>query len=73
MLCTMHPIGDSESRKRVEQNIDRKFDTIIELYSTVENNEKTWFGIVKKNRGKDVVARISKVDEKLVEMFRKVI
>ena len=73
MLCTMHPIGDSDSRKRVEQNIDRKFDTIIELYSTVENNEKTWFGIVKKNRGKDVVARISKVDEKLVEMFRKVI
>jgi len=73
MLCTMHPIGDSDSRRRVEQNIDRKFDTIIELHTTVEDNKKTWFGIVRKNRGKDVVARISNVDEKLVEMFRKVL
>ncbi len=40
---------------------------------TVEDNSKRWYGIVRKNRGKDVVARISNVDEKLVEMFRKVI
>lgn len=73
VLCTMHPIGDSDSRKRVEQSIDRKFDTIIELYSTVEDNEKKWYGIVKKNRGKDMHARIGNVDKKLVEMFKKVI
>ncbi len=73
VLCTMHPIGDTDSRKRVEQNIDRKFDTIIETHVTVEDNSKRWYGIVRKNRGKDVVARISNVDEKLVEMFRKVI
>ena len=73
MLCTMHPIGDSDSRRRVEQNIDRKFDTIVELYTSVEDNKKTWFGVVRKNRGKDVVARISNVDEKLVKMFRKVL
>ena len=73
VLCTVHPIGDSDSRKRVEQNIDRKFDTIIELHTTVEDNKKVWYGIVRKNRGKDVVARIGNVDEKLVEMFRKVI
>ena len=73
LLCTMHPIGDTESKKRVEQNIDRKFDTIIETYVTVEDNAKKWFGIVRKNRGRDVVARISNVDEKLVEMFRKVL
>lgn len=72
IVCTMHPIGDSESRKRVEQNIERKFDTIIDLYTTVEEGKKKWYGIVKKNRGKDLVARIGNVDSKLVEMFEKV-
>jgi len=73
VICTMHPIGDTESRKRVEHDIERKFDTVIDTHVTTVDNKKEWYGIVRKNRGKDVVARISKVDEKLVEMFRRVI
>jgi len=73
VLCTMHPIGDTESRKKVERDIDRKFDTIIETMVTTQDNKKVWYGIVRKNRGKDVIARISDVDGKLVEMFRRVI
>jgi len=73
ILCTMHPIGDTDSRKKVERDIDRKFDTIIECGVTVSDNKKQWYGIVKKNRGKDVLARIGGVDKKLVEMFEKVL
>jgi len=73
VICTMHPIGDNEARRKVEEDIFKKFDTIIATNVTTVENRKEWYGIVKKNRGKDVVARISKVDEKLVEMFRRVI
>ena len=73
ILCTMHPIGNSEAKKKVEEDIHKKFDTIIETHVTTVENKKTWYGIVKKNRGKDVIARIGDVDKKVVEMFRKVI
>jgi archaellum biogenesis ATPase FlaH len=73
MLCTMHPIGDTDTRKRVQSEIDRKFDTIIELYVTVEGNKKVWYGEVVKNRGKDIAVRITDVDKKLVDMFSKVL
>jgi len=72
VICTMHPIGDNEARRKVEQDIFKKFDTIIHTHVTTVENRKEWYGIVKKNRGKDVTARISNVDNKLVEMFRKV-
>jgi archaellum biogenesis ATPase FlaH len=72
MLCTMHPIGDTDTKKRVQSEIDRKFDTIIELGVTIEENKKVWYGVVVKNRGKDMVVRISDVDKKLMDMFSRV-
>jgi archaellum biogenesis ATPase FlaH len=73
MLCTMHPIGDTDTKKRVQSEIDRKFDTIIELSVAIEENKKVWYGVVVKNRGKDMVVRITDVDRKLVDMFSRVI
>jgi len=73
MLCTMHPIGDTDTKKRVQSEIDRKFDTIIELSVTIEENRKVWYGVVVKNRGKDIVVRIADVDRKLLDMFSKVL
>jgi archaellum biogenesis ATPase FlaH len=73
MLCTMHPIGDTDTKKRVQSEIDRKFDTIIELGVTIEENKKVWYGVVVKNRGKDIVVRIADVDKKLIDMFSRVL
>jgi len=73
MLCTMHPIGDTDTKKRVQSEIDRKFDTIIELSVTIEENKKVWYGVVVKNRGKDIVVRIADVDKKLIDMFSRVL
>jgi hypothetical protein len=69
----MHPIGDTDTKKRVQSEIDRKFDTIIELSVAIEENKKVWYGVVVKNRGKDMVVRITDVDKKLVDMFSRVI
>jgi|Deesub1362A_J573_1020465.scaffolds.fasta_scaffold01419_17 KaiC/GvpD/RAD55 family RecA-like ATPase len=68
-ICTSHPIGDTKTRERLESSVFRKFDTIIDMGVEISNNEKRWYGIIRKNRGKDVYARIKEVDKLLVKMF----
>ena len=72
-ICTMHPIGDTDTRKKVEQDIFKKFDTVIETHYAVSGSEKEWYGIVMKNRGADSHVRIDDIDHKIVKMFSKVV
>ncbi len=54
IVCTMHPLKDTESQKSLEQSIYQKFDSIIRLNKIqLPNGTPKWDANIVKNRGRE--------------------
>jgi len=76
ILVTSHWFGESDAKERLQEDIFRKFDTVIELKASKEETP-TWWAIIHKNRGREK-AGVSNVirgnlTEKLLTIWQKVI
>jgi len=52
ILATMHPLKASEGKAELGQDIQRKFDTVLEMRRK-EGDTINWYAIIKKNRGRE--------------------
>jgi len=57
MICTAHPFGDSETRKRLEESVYRSFDTILSLKvqsAALPVPSVSYMALCRKHRGKSL-------------------
>lgn len=77
VICTMHPFRETSTQQRLEEDINRKFDTIVELKreSVVEKKEAVikYIAYLNKHRGKAITGKaiLENHVEQLVKMFMK--
>ncbi|RLE49111.1 MAG: hypothetical protein DRJ18_00275 [Candidatus Methanomethylicota archaeon] len=68
-LMTMHPLQGTEAKERLQEDLFRKFDCVIEL-RRLEGDTPNWEAIIRKNRGKEdhsTVMRTREHDRLLVK------
>lgn len=53
IICTMHPLRETDAQQYLKQNIYQKFDSVIKFNKSVVGGIPKWSGTVVKNRGRD--------------------
>lgn len=59
MICTMHLFEETKTKKKLEEDIFRKFDTVIDLSKTLDmtSGDLTYGAHLIKHRGKGIAGR----------------
>jgi len=73
ILTTMHPLKGTDTKESLQQDIFRKYDTVIET-RRAEGDTVKWYGVVKKNRGREdetLFVKINDVANTLIKLFEK--
>jgi len=64
VMCTIHPLKNTESQKNLEQSIYQKFDSVIRLNKILTpNGAPKWSAVVVKNRGRESPDKSNVIDD----------
>jgi len=67
IICTMHPLKDTEAQKSLEQSIYQKFDSVIRLNKTLlPTGKPKWDAKIIKNRGRESPDKSNVMDDVFV-------
>lgn len=64
VICTMHPLKQTEAHQALTQSIYQKFDSVIKLNKMLlSNGTPKWDATIVKNRGRENVNTTNKIDD----------
>jgi len=73
VVVTTKEFGESESKKNLLEVVKAKFDSVIKLDREVVGDGNTvFYGVVEKNRGKNIAGKKVKMPETLINKIRRV-
>lgn len=74
LICTIHPLKESESQQNLQEAIYAKFDSVVKLQKTMQSGYPKWSATVVKNRGRespDKSNTLESVDPLLIYFIKK--
>ncbi len=75
LVCTMHPLKDTESQQSLQEKIYMKFDSVVRLQKILlPNGFPRWSAVIVKNRGREAPDKsntLDNIDPLLVYFIKK--